>query len=159
MAEQLPEPTTEAAPPSVSAREQRQRKLVLWGVIGASVLIIVLLFLATWWGVQPQNQAYTRGLRDVALIFLAFLSIVIGGLMVALLYQVTMLILLMRDEVKPLLESIQETVNTVRGTAAFMSGNIVEPTIKAASALAGVRRIFESLAGIRSSVNPKQRKE
>lgn len=164
MAEQLPAPTTEATPttkaaPSVSAREQRQRKLILWGAIGAGVLIIVLLFLATWWGVQPQNQDYTRGLRDVALIFMAFLSIVIGGLMVALLYQVTMLILMMRDEVKPLLESIQETMNTVRGTTAFMSDKIVEPTIKAASALAGVRRIFESLAGIRSSVNPKQRKE
>ena len=159
MAEQLPAPITEAAPPSVSAREHRQRRLILWGVIGASVLIIVLLFLATWWGVQPQNQAYTRGLRDVALIFLAFLSIVIGALMVALLYQVTMLTLLMRDEVKPMLESIQDTMNTVRGTTAFMSDNIVEPTIKAASALAGVRRIFESLAGIRSSVNPKQRKE
>ena len=156
MAEQLPEPITEAAPPPVSAREQRQRRLVLWGAIGAGVLIIVLLFLATWWGVQPQNQAYTRGLRDVALIFLAFLSIVIGGLMVALLYQVTMLTLLMRNEVKPMLESIQETMNTVRGTTAFMSNNIVEPTIKAASALAGVRRIFESVAGIRSSVNPKQ---
>ena len=159
MAEQLPAPITEAAPLSVSAREQRQRRLVLWGAIGVGVLIIVLLFLATWWGVQPQNQDYTRGLRDVALIFLAFLSIVIGALMVALLYQVTMLTLLMRNEVKPMLESIQETMNTVRGTTAFMSDNIVEPTIKAASALAGVRRIFGSLAGIRSSVNPKQRKE
>ena len=156
MAEQLPAPITEAAPPSVSAREQRQRRLILWGAIGASVLIIAVLLLATWWGIQPRNQDYTRGLRDVALIFLAFLSIVIGALMVALLYQVTMLTLMMRDEVKPLLESIRETVNTVRGTTAFMSGNIVEHTIKAARALAGVRRVFESLAGIRSSVNPKE---
>jgi hypothetical protein len=66
---------------------------------------------------------------------------------------------MMRDEIKPLLESINETMNTVRGTAVFMSDNLVQPTIKAASALAGVRRVFESLAGIQSSVKPKQRKE
>ena len=164
MAEQLPAPATEAAPttmaaPPVSAGEQRRRKLILWGAIVGSVLIVVLLLLATWLAIQPQNQAYTRGLRDVAIIFLAFLSLIIGGMMVALLYQVAMLTLMMRDEIKPLLESINETMNTVRGTTAFMSDKIVEPTIKAASALAGVRRVFESLAGIRSSVNPKQRKE
>ena len=95
----------------------------------------------------------------MAIIFLAFLSIVIGAMLVALLYQVTMLTLLLRDEVKPLLESINETMNTVRGTAVFMSNNVVEPTIKVASTLSGVWRTFETLAGIRSSVQPKQRKE
>lgn len=164
MAEQLPTPASEAAPtteatPPVSAREQRRRKLILGGAIVGGVLIVALLLLATWLAVQPQNQDYTRGLRDVAIIFLAFVSLVIGGMMVALLYQVAMLTLMMRDEIKPLLESINETMNTVRGTAAFMSDNIVEPTIKAASALAGVRRVFESLAGIRSSFKPKRRKE
>ena len=164
MAEQLSAPATEAAPttqatPLASAREQRRRKLILWGAIGGSVLIAGLILLATWWAVQPQNQDYTRGARDVAIIFLAFLSLVIGGMMVALLYQVTMLTLMMRDEIKPLLESIKETTNTVRGTAVFMSDKIVAPTIKAASAFSGVQRAFKSLTGIRSSVNPKQRKE
>jgi len=160
MAEQLPAPTTQSTteekPP---ASEQRRRRLITFGIIGGAVLILVLLIVATWWAVQPNNQPYTRGLRDVAIIFLAFLSIVIGGMLVALLYQVTMLTLLMRDEIKPLLESINETMNTVRGTAVFMSDNVVRPTINVASTFAGVRRIFESLAGIRSSVQPKQRKE
>ena len=164
MAEQLPAPATEATPTTeaaqpVSARAERRRKLIFWGAIIGVVLIIVLLLVATWWAVQPQNQDYTRGLRDVAIIFLAFLSIIIGGMMVTLLYQVAMLTLMMRDEIKPLLESIKETMNTVRGTAVFMSDNFVEPTIKAASAFAGVRRALGSLAGIRSRVNPKQRKE
>jgi K+ transporter len=90
---------------------------------------------------------------------LAFLSIVIGAVMIVLLYQVTMLTLLMRDEIKPLLESINETMNTVRGTAVFMSDNLVQPTIGVASAMSGVKRVFDSLTGIRSAVNPKQRKE
>ena len=157
MAEQLSAPTkTEAEP---SADELRKRRLILYGSIAGLVVLLILLALAVYWAVQPQNQDITRGMRDVAIIFLAFLSIVIGAMLVALLYQVTMLTLLLRDEVKPLLESINETMNTVRGTAVFMSNNVVEPTIKVASTLSGVWRSLETLAGIRSSVQPKQRKE
>jgi len=167
MAEQLPAPTAEAAPtaraaqatPESSADELRKRRLIIYGSIAVLVVLVILLALAVYWAVQPQNQEFTRGLRDVAIIFLAFLSIVIGAMLVALLYQVTMLTLLLRDEVKPMLESINETMNTVRGTTAFMSNNIVDPTIKVASTLSGVWRTLETLAGIRSSVQPKQRKE
>lgn len=162
MAEQPPmlttgeTPTAQAAP---SAEELRKRRLIMYGSIAALVLILILLVVATIWAVQPQNQQVTRGVRDVAIIFLAFLSIVIGAMLAALLYQVTMLTLLVRDEVKPLLESVNETMNTVRGTTAFMSDSVVQPTIRVASAFSGVRRTLEALAGIRASGQPKQRKE
>lgn len=167
MAEQLPTPTTKETPaaqpapatPPLDAEEQRKRKLFLYAAIAVGVVILILLIVAIVWAVQPQNQVVTRGVRDVAIIFLAFLSIVIGAMLVALLYQVTMLTLLLRDEIKPLLESVNETMNTVRGTTMFMSENVVQPTIKVASALSGVRRTIEVLAGIRASVQPKQRKE
>jgi len=164
MAEQLPAPTTEAtrtteATPPISAAEQRKRNLIRIGFIALAVLIVVGLLVLAWVGIQPQNQQYTSSVRDVAIITLAVLSIFISVFLIALVYQLMMLTLMMRDEIKPLLESINETMNTVRGTAVFMSDKIVEPTIKAASAFAGVQRAFRSLAGIRSSVNPKQRKE
>ena len=163
MAEQLA-PTTEETPtapatPPLSAKEMRKRRLILYGSIAGLVVILILLVIATLWAIQPDNQPITRGLRDVAIIFLAFLSVVIGAMLVALLYQVTMLTLLLRDEIKPLLESVNETMNTVRGTTVFMSENVVEPTIKVASTLSGMWRTFEVLAGIRASVQPKQRKE
>ena len=164
MAEQLPAPTTEAtrtteATPPISADEQRKRNLIRIGFIALAVLIVVGLLVLAWVGIQPQNQQYTSSVRDVAIITLAVLSIFISVFLIALVYQLMMLTLMMRDEIKPLLESINETMNTVRGTAVFMSEKIVEPTIKAASAFTGVQRAFRSLAGIRSSVNPKQRKE
>lgn len=163
MAEQLA-PTTEETPtapatPPLSAKQLRRRRLILYGSIAGLVVILILLVIATLWAIQPDNQPITRGLRDVAIIFLAFLSVVIGAMLVALLYQVTMLSLLLRDEIKPLLESVNETMNTVRGTTVFMSESVVEPTIKVASALSGVWRTFKVLAGIRASVQPKQRKE
>jgi hypothetical protein len=160
MAEQLSAPTTtESAIPPLSADEQRKRKLIRAGFIALAVVIVVGLIVLAVLGIQPQNQEYTRGVRDVMIIAMAFLSIAISALLILLVYQVTMLTLLLRDEVKPLLESINETMNTVRGTAVFMSNNVVEPTIKVASTLSGVWRSLETLAGIRSSVQPKQRKE
>ena len=158
MAEQLSSPTTQAAPPASAAQRRRNRWIKI-GLGSVAAAIVILLLWATWWAIQPGNQEYTRGARDVAIIFLAVLSVLIGIGVIALLYQVTMLTLLMRDEIKPLLESINETMSTVRGTAAFMSDHIAQPTIQVASAFAGVRRVFEALAGIRSNINPKQRKE
>jgi hypothetical protein len=166
MAEQLSTPKTEATPapeaPSPAnadqaRKSQRQQRLVLGGAIVLVVLILAALIGGSY--AAYQNPDGARVTRDIAIIVLAALSIVIGVLMILLLYQVTMLTLMMRDEIKPLLESINETMNTVRGTAVFMSDNVVQPTINVASTLAGVRRAFESLAGIRSSVQPKQRKE
>jgi hypothetical protein len=164
MAEQLPTPTTEAmtqapATPPISPEEQRKRNLIKAAFIALAVVIVVGLIVLAVLGIQPQNQEYTRGVRDVMIIAMAVLSVVISVLLILLVYQLMMLTFLLRDEVKPLLESINETMNTVRGTTVFMSNNIVDPTIKVASTLSGVWRTLETLAGIRSSVQPKQRKE
>ncbi len=156
MAEQLSPPTTEPTP-TVDPAEQRRRRLIQVGLIAAAVVIVALIVGSVILAYQyPEG---TRVARDLAIILVAFLSAAISIMVILLLYQVTMLTLLLRDEIKPLLISINETMNTLRGTAAFMSDNVVQPTIKVASAFAGVQRAFESLTGIRSSVNPKQRKE
>jgi membrane glycosyltransferase len=157
MAEQLPPPTTEASPSPSAAQERKRRLLFLGGGIAIIVVALAILVGGTMLAIQFPDGA--RSIRDVAIILLAGLSCLISMAMLALLYQTTMLTLMMRDEIKPLLESINETMNTVRGTAVFMSDNIVQPTITVASAFAGVKRVFDSLAGIRSSVKPKQKKE
>jgi hypothetical protein len=156
MAEQLSPPATQPTPVPNPAQERRKR-LMKGALIAAAVLIVVVVVGLVVLAYQHPEGA--RVTRDIAIIFLAFLSVGISIMVILLLYQVTMLTLLMRDEIKPLLESINETMNTVRGTAAFMSDHIAQPTIQVASAFTGVRRVFEVLAGIRSSINPKQRKE
>jgi hypothetical protein len=156
MAEQLPARTTEPAPTADPAQERR-RRLIQIGLIAAAVVIVVLIVGGVI--LAYQHPEGTRVARDLAIILVAVLSVAISSMVILLLYQVMMLTLLLRDEIKPLLESINETMNTLRGTAAFVSDNVVQPTIKVSSAFAGVQRALKSLTGIRSSVNPKQRKE
>jgi len=154
MAEPLSPPTAQVSPPP-SAEQIRQRRLVLGIAIALIVLLLAVLIGGTVFALTGSEETLRR-MRDWSIVLVAVLSIVMGIALVALLYQVTMLTLLLRDEIKPLLESVNETMNTVRGTAAFMSDNVVHPTIQVASAFAGVRRALEALAGIRSSVKPKQ---
>jgi hypothetical protein len=68
---------------------------------------------------------------------------VIGLAMVILIIQLATLTNLLQNEVKPLLESTNETANTLRGTAAFLSENLTEPVIKLNEYLSGIRRLLK----------------
>ncbi len=83
--------------------------------------------------------------RDIAIIILAVESIVIGVLLAVLVIQVIRLVKLLREEVMPILNSTQETVSTVRGTATFMSDHIVQPVVKVSSFAAGARQAASTL--------------
>lgn len=86
-------------------------------------------------------------LRDIAIIVLAVESIVIGVLLAVLVIQVIRLVKMLREEVMPILNSTQETVGTVRGTASFVSDHVVQPMVKASSYAAGARQALNTLFG------------
>ena len=96
----------------------------------------------------------TATIRDIAIIVLALESIVIGVLLVILTFQVWQLVRLLRDEVKPILESTQETVGTVRGTANFLGNHLINPVVRVAGYASGVRQAVRTMAGFRKS-HPK----
>lgn len=87
--------------------------------------------------------------RDIAIIILAVESIIIGILLAILVVQVIRLVKLLREEVLPILNSTQETVSTVRGTATFMSDHLVQPIVKVSSCAAGARQAVKVLFGRR----------
>lgn len=84
-------------------------------------------------------------LRDISIILLAIMSIVVGVIMIVLLLQIRNLVVLMRQELKPLIESTQQTADTVRYTSQFMSKRVAKPVVDVMSAAAGVRQGFASL--------------
>jgi hypothetical protein len=68
---------------------------------------------------------------------------------VVLIIQLASLINLLQNEVKPILKSTSETVNTLRGTTEFLSENLVEPVIKLNSYMAGFKKVFDLFRIIR----------
>lgn len=87
----------------------------------------------------------TAIVRDIAIIILAIESIVIGVLLALLLWQVRSLVLLLREEMQPVIRSTQETADSVRVTTQFVSKRIVKPGVDALSFAAGVRKAAKTL--------------
>jgi hypothetical protein len=85
-------------------------------------------------------------------------TIIIGLFLVVLIFQLQSLIALLRDEIKPILDSANETASTVRGTTTFVSDSVVKPMIEAASMAAGVGQAIRLLAGGNHKKSQKQPK-
>lgn len=85
--------------------------------------------------------------RDILIIFLALTSIVVWVLLGILIWQIWRLTKMVQSELKPLMADTKETVATVRGTASFMSENVVSPVIQTSSKVAGYRRTAMALFG------------
>lgn len=79
-------------------------------------------------------------IRDVAIIFVALEILILNALLIVLVWQVWRLVKMIQSEVKPIIKDTQETIGTVRGTANFVSVNVVDPVVKTSSKLAGWRR-------------------
>jgi len=113
------------------------------------ILIIVLLILVLAGLVVGavflfrQDPADTSHIRDIFIIFIALEALVIGVALVILMVQMAMLINLLQHEIKPILQATNETANTLRGTAAFLSENVSEPVIKLNEYMAAIKKLID----------------
>ncbi len=115
-------------------------------LVGMVALLVVLAVDAYRSPVQPSpGAAVVSLLRDAAIILVAFETLLIGLLLIVLTIQVQALVGLLRDEIRPMLQTLNDTLATVRGTTQFVSHHVVSPTIQAAGFVAGVRRVLREL--------------
>ncbi len=88
-------------------------------------------------------------IRDIAIIFLAVETIVIGAILIVLIWEVRNLAKMLRNDIKPILQSADETARTVRGTTTFVSDNFVTPFVRVSSFTSGVLQALRIIAGRR----------
>jgi hypothetical protein len=86
-------------------------------------------------------------LRDVSIILLALESIVIGVILLLLLWQLRLLVLLLRDEIGPILRDTQDTTQTVQSTTKFVGKRVAKPFVGTISFMAGVRGALRAMTG------------
>ena len=150
MATPLPQqPTTPPPTPEElsSIRDaERKQKTITATVIAGIVVFLALLGVAIFFLLQPATP--TDKIRDIFIIVVALESLVIGIALIVLVVQLASLINLLQNEVRPILQATNETVNTLRGTAEFLGENMVEPVIKLNGYLAGLTRMLE-LIGVK----------
>ena len=117
-----------------------EKKPVLAIVIGALLLvglIVGLFFLA-----RAEGQVVSQ-VRDIFIILMALMMVVIGVALVVLIIQLANLTNLLQHEIKPILNSTTDTVNTLKGTVRFLSDNVSEPVIKLNESLASIKKLVD----------------
>jgi nitrate reductase gamma subunit len=123
--------------------EASQKKIMIWLVV---VVILVLAGLAVGTIFLLRSDVSTTShIRDIFIIFMALESFIIGLALIVLIVQLATLINLLQNEIKPILNSTSETVNTLRGTATFLSDNLAEPVIKLNESVAVIRKLMDFL--------------
>lgn len=122
--------------------ENQQRAIVITAVI-VLLLLITAIVIAVIFLLKPTTP--TDKIRDIFIIFMALESLLIGLALIVLIIQFASLINLLQNEVRPILQATNDTVNHLRGTAEFLGENVVEPVVKLNGYMAGLTRMLELL--------------
>jgi len=132
--------------PNGSPTDLRRQRTTIFGAVIGVVIFLGLLITCIVLLLLPSTEASTVArIRDVFIILMALESLLIGLVLVLLIVQLSRLTNLLQNEIKPILDSTNETVSNLRGTTAFLSANLVEPVIKLNESIAALQRLFEIL--------------
>ncbi|MBW8010063.1 MAG: hypothetical protein FVQ83_02315 [Chloroflexi bacterium] len=126
--------------------ETRQKRLNAIGAAVIGLVVLAILVGSVIFLLQPTTPTST--IRDIVIIGLAVELLVLGLALVVSIVQLARLINLVQNEVQPVLESANETINTLRGTATFLSDNLVQPLVKVNGYVSAIRRAL-SLVNLR----------
>ncbi|MBI5960693.1 MAG: hypothetical protein HY866_18285 [Chloroflexi bacterium] len=148
-------PTT---PPDPQPDAKKGRSVAFWAMVVPAGLVIVFLLaliIAVVVAVAIDSHAAANWIsifRDLFIIVLAMEGMIMGVALIVLVVQLSALINLLQNEIKPIVDNANETVTTVRGTAQFMSENVVEPVVKFGALAAGIGGILREVLAIRRTV-------
>jgi NADH:ubiquinone oxidoreductase subunit K len=114
------------------------------GILIAVIAVIVLAAIITGFVLLIQAGSETTGqVRDIFIILMALEFLVIGVALIILIIQLAVLTNLIQNEIKPILDSTNETVNTMKGTVTFLADNLVQPVIRMNAYVAGAKRLVD----------------
>ncbi len=110
-----------------------------WILLIGLVIFFGILAGLVYYLLQPSTP--TARIRDIMIILLAVEGLFIGVALIVLIFQVGLLVYVLHEEVRPILESMQETAQTVKGTTVFLSDHLAKPVIRMKGYMAVVRSL------------------
>lgn len=130
-----------------TTKDQNKQRLLVVGLVIFGIVILGFLITGIVFLVSPGLTSIdtVSRLRDIFIILMALESLLIGLALTILIIQIARLTNLLENEVKPILDSTNETISNLRGTTKFLSDNLVEPVIRLNELLAVFQRITDIL--------------
>jgi hypothetical protein len=131
--------------PNNDSKDLRNRRIAVIAISVLGIIAVILLIVGFIFLLNPEltSSLTVARVRDVFIILMALESMVVMLVLVILIFQIARLTNLLENEVKPILESTNETVSNLRGTTKFLSDNLVEPVIKLNETAAVFKRITD----------------
>lgn len=129
--------------PEKQAEQERRTQIM---IVAGGILLLALLIAAIV--LMAKYPAATVVIRDIAIVFVAGTTFLIGIAAIVLILEIWVLIKVLREEIRPLLNSVNDTASTVRGTTQFVSRNIVSPFIKLSGLTAAARQMAKDIKGL-----------
>lgn len=167
--EELPAKTVESAngismtetegngePEAPEELSPEQRRAMIIGVIVFVLIFVGIIVSIIWLATQPPVRV--AHIRDIFIIYMALMSLLISLALVVLMIQLARLTNLLQNEIKPILDSLNETVSNLRGTTVFLSENVTGPVIKLNEYLAGLNQFLFALGLFRRQRKSKTTK-
>ena len=119
-----------------------------WALL--AILILGLIVVGICFGLYQlggADQAPLERLRDIVIIFLVFQLLLVTIVLAGIAAGLGFLILVLKDQIIPLLRELTETARRLRGTTEFMTEEAVKPIISAAGRAARVRAMVRTVTG------------
>jgi hypothetical protein len=133
---------------------EQKRTIIILGALLLLGLVLFVIFIV--YLLQPETD--TAQIRDVFIIVMALESLLTGFVLIILMIQLARLINLLQNEIKPILNSTNETISHLRGTTVFLSDNLVGPVIKLSEYMAGFTEFLRTVGLFRRSSKQKSTK-
>ncbi len=130
------------------------RLIKLTAILG--ILIILLLFGAALAAALTAAETWApviRIFRDVFLLIFILESVLVIAALAILMLQAAGFLIMLKTEVKPIIENARETTRLSRATAQFINSNAVDPLIQIKSFLSGLLVFLRELIRIRNLVS------
>jgi len=137
---------------------KRGRAWHFWPVMGLGAFVavfIVGLIMALVIAVVADSDSAANWIsivRDLFIIVLAMEGILMGIALIVMVLQLAALFNLLQNEIQPIVDNANETVTTVRGTAQFMSQNLVEPVVTFSAFAAALGGVLREALGIQRAL-------
>lgn len=141
MEKDLTNPTSISETPVDASLEATSNRRIAIYVGIAFIVILALVILSIYWLLNHAQQ--TSVIRDIFIIFMALETLLLGVALTILIIQLARLINLLQNEIKPILNTTNETISTLKGTTTFLSDNLVEPVMKLNELLAGFQKLIQ----------------
>jgi hypothetical protein len=119
-----------------------------WALL--AILLIGIVVVAIGYGLYQlggADQAPLERLRDIVIIFLAFQLLLVTVVLAGIAAGFVFLIVVLKDQVIPLLHELTETVKRLRGTTEFVTEEAVKPIVTAAGQIAKMRAMARAVTG------------